>query len=161
MPCWSHRSDTGVCSRRWSRSMATFSGALKRFRVFLDMGKPPLEIVAYSSALFFPFRLRQNMPSCTLIAISWRLTGERSRGLAGSSIVVLADALSLGSSARNQRRAWVSSRSFTPCTPGFFERFVKVVRHPGLALETCRLGVAGPRRGAAVVLGLGLVDEDE
>src|SRR5271165_5698198 len=60
MPCWSHRSDTGVCSRRWSRSMATFSGALKRFRVFLDMGKPPLEIVAYSSALFFPFRLRQN-----------------------------------------------------------------------------------------------------
>ena len=40
--------------------MATFSGALKRFRVFLDMGKPPLEIVAYSSALFFPFRLRQN-----------------------------------------------------------------------------------------------------
>src|SRR5271157_6124072 len=60
MPCWSHRSDTGVCSRRWSRSMATFSGALKRFRVFLDMGKPPLEIVAYSCALFFPFRLRQN-----------------------------------------------------------------------------------------------------
>jgi hypothetical protein len=40
--------------------MATFSGALKRFRVFLDMGKPPLEIVAYSSALFFPFRLKQN-----------------------------------------------------------------------------------------------------
>src|SRR5208282_2244086 len=50
--------------------------------------------------------------------ISCRLTGERRRGLAGSSIVVLADALSLGSSARNQRRAWVSSRSFTPCTPG-------------------------------------------
>src|SRR5271157_5192964 len=60
MPCWSHRSDTGVCSRRWSRSMATFSGTLKRFRLFLDMGKPPLEIVAYSSALFFPFRLKQN-----------------------------------------------------------------------------------------------------
>ena len=40
--------------------MATFSGTLKRFRVFLDMGKPPLEIVAYSSALFFPFRLKQN-----------------------------------------------------------------------------------------------------
>jgi len=40
--------------------MATLSGTLKRFRVFLDMGKPPLEIVAYSSALFFPFRLRQN-----------------------------------------------------------------------------------------------------
>src|SRR5208337_1478896 len=60
MPCWSHRSETGVCSRRWSRSMATFSGTLKRFPVFLDMGKPPLEIVAYSSALFFPFRLKQN-----------------------------------------------------------------------------------------------------
>src|SRR5208337_1580955 len=60
MPCWSHRSETGVCSRRWSRSMATFSGTLKRFRVFLDMGKPPLEIVAYSSALFLPFRLKQN-----------------------------------------------------------------------------------------------------
>jgi hypothetical protein len=40
--------------------MATFSGTLKRLRVFLDMGKPPLEIVAYSSALFFPFRLKQN-----------------------------------------------------------------------------------------------------
>ena len=40
--------------------MATFSGTLKRFRVFLDMGKLPLEIVAYSSALFFPFRLKQN-----------------------------------------------------------------------------------------------------
>jgi len=40
--------------------MATLSGTLKRFRVFLDMGKPPLEIVAYSSALFFPFRLKQN-----------------------------------------------------------------------------------------------------
>jgi len=26
------------------------------------MGKPPLEIVAYSSALFFPFRLKQNKP---------------------------------------------------------------------------------------------------
>src|SRR3974377_2331994 len=62
MPCWSHRSDTGGCSRRWSRRMATFSGTLKRFRVFLDMGKPPLEIVAYSSALFFPFRLKQNTP---------------------------------------------------------------------------------------------------
>jgi hypothetical protein len=42
--------------------MATFSGTLKRFRVSLDMGKPPLEIVAYSSALFFPFRLKQNIP---------------------------------------------------------------------------------------------------
>src|SRR5271157_2943147 len=60
MPCWSHRSETGVCSRRWSRSMATFSGTLKRLRVLLDMGKPPLETVAYSSALFFPFRLKQN-----------------------------------------------------------------------------------------------------
>ena len=28
--------------------------ASKRFRVFLDMGKPPLEIVAYSSALVLP-----------------------------------------------------------------------------------------------------------
>src|SRR5271157_4686325 len=31
--------------------------------IFLDMGKPPLEIVAYSIALFFPFRLKQNNQS--------------------------------------------------------------------------------------------------
>src|SRR5512135_2662552 len=40
--------------------MAAFSWALGRFRVFLGMGKPPLEIVAYSSGSFFPFRLKQN-----------------------------------------------------------------------------------------------------
>src|SRR3954454_21587337 len=62
MPCWSHRSETGVCSRRWSRRMATFSWAVNRLRVFLAMGKPPLEIVAYSSGPFFPFRLKQNTP---------------------------------------------------------------------------------------------------
>src|SRR4051812_39469863 len=60
MPCWSHRSEMGVCSRRWSRRMATFSWAVNRLRVFLAMGKPPLEIVAYSSGPFFPFRLKQN-----------------------------------------------------------------------------------------------------
>src|SRR5512135_275451 len=60
MPCRSHRSETGVCSRRWSRRMATFSWAVNRLRVFLAMGKPPLEIVAYSSGPFFPFRLKQN-----------------------------------------------------------------------------------------------------
>src|SRR3954449_8846779 len=60
MPYWSHRSETGVRSRRWSRRMAAFSWALGRFRVFLGMGKPPLEIVAYSSGPFFPFRLKQN-----------------------------------------------------------------------------------------------------
>jgi len=41
--------------------------------------------------------------------------GGEEPGIGGSSIVVLADALSLGSSARNQRRAWVSSRSFMSC----------------------------------------------
>jgi hypothetical protein len=41
--------------------MATLSWAVKCFRVFLDMGKPPLEIVAYSSTPSFPFQLRQNM----------------------------------------------------------------------------------------------------
>ena len=46
----SQRSETGVCSRRWSRRMAAFSWALGRFRVFLGMGEPPLEIVAYSNA---------------------------------------------------------------------------------------------------------------
>src|SRR3954451_20968283 len=50
----------GVRSRRWSRRMAAFSWALGRFRVFLGMGEPPLEIVAYSSGPFFPFRLKQN-----------------------------------------------------------------------------------------------------
>src|SRR3974377_858334 len=66
MPCWSHISETGVWSRRWSRRMATFSGTLKRFRVFLDMGKPPLEIVAYSSALFFPFNCTQTTAALVL-----------------------------------------------------------------------------------------------
>ena len=40
--------------------MATFSWDVKRFRVLLDMGKPPLEIVPYSSERFVPFRLKQN-----------------------------------------------------------------------------------------------------
>src|SRR5882757_2845492 len=60
MSYWSQRSETGVRSRRWSRRMAAFSWALGRFRVFLGMGEPPLEIVAYSSDPFFPFRLKQN-----------------------------------------------------------------------------------------------------
>src|SRR5512135_617532 len=60
MPCWSHRSETGTCSRRGSRRMATFSWAVNRLRVFLGMGEPPLEIVAYSSGPFFPFRLKQD-----------------------------------------------------------------------------------------------------
>src|SRR5215472_12838478 len=60
MPCWSHRSETGTCSRRWSRRMATFSWAVNRLRVFLAMGRPPLEIVAYSSGPSFPFRLKQD-----------------------------------------------------------------------------------------------------
>src|SRR6516165_2902941 len=61
MSYWSQRSETGVRSRRWSRRMAAFSWALGRFRVFLGMGEPPLEIVAYSSGPFFPFRLKQNI----------------------------------------------------------------------------------------------------
>src|SRR5262249_4045062 len=60
MPCWSHRSEIGVCSRRWSRRMATFSWAVKRLRVFLGMGEPPLEVVAYSSRRFVPFQLKQD-----------------------------------------------------------------------------------------------------
>src|SRR3954469_138940 len=40
--------------------MATFSWDVKRLRVFLDMGKPPLESVAYSSRRFVPFQLKQN-----------------------------------------------------------------------------------------------------
>src|SRR5512135_3437448 len=40
--------------------MATFSWAVNRLRVFLGMGEPPLEIVAYSSGPFFPFRLKQD-----------------------------------------------------------------------------------------------------
>jgi hypothetical protein len=39
--------------------MATFSGAVNRLRVFLGMGEPPLEIVAYSSGPFFPFHLKK------------------------------------------------------------------------------------------------------
>src|SRR5512135_608093 len=40
--------------------MATFSWAVNRLRIFLGMGEPPLEIVAYSSGPFFPFRLKQD-----------------------------------------------------------------------------------------------------
>src|SRR5256885_12848153 len=60
MPYRSQRSETGVCSRRWSRRMAAFSWTGSRFRVFLDMGGPPLEVVAYSSRRFVPFQLKQN-----------------------------------------------------------------------------------------------------
>src|SRR5512135_1931312 len=48
--------------------MAAFSWAVGRFRVFLGMGKPPLEIVAYSSGSFFPFRLKQNSVEAALAA---------------------------------------------------------------------------------------------
>src|SRR3954470_21701042 len=41
--------------------MATFSWDVKRFRVFLGMGEPPLEVVAYSSRRFVPFQLKQNI----------------------------------------------------------------------------------------------------
>src|SRR3954447_2572020 len=60
MPYRSQRSETGVCSRRWSRRMAAFSWTGSRFRVFLDMGGPPLEVVAYSSRRLVPFQLKQN-----------------------------------------------------------------------------------------------------
>src|SRR5437763_1811765 len=70
MPCWSHRSETGTCSRRWSRRMATFSWAVNRLRVCLGMGEPPLEIVAYSSGPFFPFQLKQNS-SGVRAAVGW------------------------------------------------------------------------------------------
>src|SRR3954471_7915708 len=60
MPYRSQRSETGVCSRRWSRRMAAFSWTGSRFRVFLDMGGPPLAVVAYSSRRFVPFQLKQN-----------------------------------------------------------------------------------------------------
>src|SRR3954470_11835958 len=59
MPYRSQRSEMGVCSRRWSRRMAAFSWTVSRFRVFLDMGGPPLEVVAYSSRRLVPFQLKQ------------------------------------------------------------------------------------------------------
>ena len=54
--------------------MAAFSWALGRFRVFLGMGEPPLEIVAYSSGPFFPFRLKQNslLPEFEVVASQLR-----------------------------------------------------------------------------------------
>src|SRR3954447_14684644 len=60
MPCRSQRSETGVCSRRCSRRIASFSWGVNRFRVFLDMGSPPLESIPYSSAALLHFRLKQN-----------------------------------------------------------------------------------------------------
>src|SRR5512135_2159204 len=44
-----------------------------RFRVFLGMGKPPLEIVAYSSGSFFPFRLKQNTSALASVGRHARL----------------------------------------------------------------------------------------
>jgi hypothetical protein len=55
--------------------MATFSWAVKRLRDFLAMGKPPLDIVAYSSGSFFPFRLKQN--SCGTFVSQRAATGGR------------------------------------------------------------------------------------
>src|SRR3954454_21102556 len=40
--------------------MAAFSWTGSRFRVFLGMGGPPLEVVAYSSRRLVPFQLKQN-----------------------------------------------------------------------------------------------------
>ena len=40
---------------RWNSSSIS-----RTLQVFLGMGEPPLEIVAYSSRRFFPFRLKQN-----------------------------------------------------------------------------------------------------
>src|SRR4051794_26846190 len=74
MPYRSQRSETGVCSRRWSRRMAAFSWTGSRFRVFLGMGGPPLEVVAYSSRRLVPFQLKQN-------------TSERVRGTHPSTSV--------------------------------------------------------------------------
>ena len=56
--------------------MAAFSWALGRFRVFLGMGEPPLEIVAYSSGPFFPFRLKQNTSLYTLFKIDPTRSGD-------------------------------------------------------------------------------------
>src|SRR3954447_20712145 len=76
MPYRSQRAETGVCSRRWSRRMAAFSWTGSRFRVFLGMGGPPLEVVAYSSRRLVPFQLKQNTllrgiasdPCCSQVA---------------------------------------------------------------------------------------------
>src|SRR3954453_7247148 len=69
MPYRSQRSETGVCSRRWSRRMAAFSWTGSRFRVFLDMGGPPLEVVAYSSRRLVPFQLKQNIHAQAFLEI--------------------------------------------------------------------------------------------
>src|SRR4051812_48708906 len=109
MPCWSHRSEMGVCSRRWSRRMATFSWAVNRLRVFLAMGKPPLEIVAYSSGPFFPFRLKQNTHGrveagpCEGVGAS--SADDHRRSLSGDGEGGLADDSGLGDRAGHRERA--------------------------------------------------------
>jgi hypothetical protein len=64
----SHRSETGVCSSKCNRRMTTFSWGVNGFRVFLDRGKPPLEIVSYSSKRFIPFRLEPSKLSLVAVA---------------------------------------------------------------------------------------------
>jgi hypothetical protein len=57
--------------------MVTFSRAVKRFRVFLGKLEPPLEIVAYSSGPFFPFRPKQNSFYQTVEIDTDMLSGHR------------------------------------------------------------------------------------
>ena len=66
--------------------MATFSWDVKRFLVLLGMGKPPLEIVPYSSERFVPFRLKQNSLGTgdirAIVQIDQQPTDARIRGSA-------------------------------------------------------------------------------
>src|SRR3954451_7030536 len=82
MPYRSQRSETGVCSRRWSRRMAAFSWTGSRFRVFLGMGGPPLEVVAYSSRPLVPFQLKQNRE---------RVLDSRRRALYAAGVILISE----------------------------------------------------------------------
>src|SRR6516225_7848540 len=72
--------------------MATFSWAVRRLRVFLAMGRPPLEIVAYSSGPSFPFRLKQDS------------RGEQEPGFSGLEGTRRQDRQELGRSDLNPQR---------------------------------------------------------
>src|SRR5512135_1519217 len=107
--------------------MATFSWAVNRLRVFLGMGEPPLEIVAYSSGPFFPFRLKQDTDRCggtDVGACPGRPRGA-SRALYGGRPVAISDGSraaepnsGVESAQDHEEGPIAAATAGSPCRPG-------------------------------------------